>query len=344
MDKSRRHPVFAEYEIKYETHLENFGVVHVLFNPISKEVTLLKSLLIEHVGLDTVNSIKKRIEVLKQANFPFVVHWTHYIQDEKYLHFFRPFINAPSLQEYISQHQEMDSKRILLLWRKIVEYINYLHYSRIFPSVIKPSNIFILNENQIILTDLLEPLGDSRILLQTAPTNHFLYFAPEYFNNRSEMTKESDVWSIGVILMSMFGVSIPWKTKNIFALVKLIMNTNEIPIEDPDVSSIVNTLLMKNPKERPNLDDVLSNHTTVINRRNQRRNSLENNEGGLPLLGQSKQNYHSHSSFPQQKGLVSPITKHQIPIISQVKMRRNSVTYRPNQVAVKPILESIQEE
>ncbi|OHT15283.1 hypothetical protein TRFO_14181 [Tritrichomonas foetus] len=132
--------------------------------------------------------------------------------------------NSESNREIYKKVESMETPRkIKILWRSIIEYFVQLHQRGIFPSAIKPSNIFInpLNLN-VYLCDLYELSTDISWALQTPDPMQLAFLAPEYFDVTCPPSNYSDVWSLGVILTYMLTNDLPWSTKNVCAMIKNI--------------------------------------------------------------------------------------------------------------------------
>ena len=81
------------------------------------------------------------------------------------------------------------------------------------------------------------------------------YASPEVWNNEP-YDKKSDIWSLGIITYEMLNLTPPFKAGNMEALYKKIMKGQYARINSRysrDIANIVNSILLVEPKERPEL-------------------------------------------------------------------------------------------
>lgn len=111
----------------------------------------------------------------------------------------------------------------ILYAAEIADALNYLHNKEIIFRDLKPENILLMSSGHIKLADF----GLSQILIDTddEKKKEFVgtqeYCAPEVIS-AEHYGKESDIWSYGCVLYSMFYKQLPFYNKNPMKVVKMI--------------------------------------------------------------------------------------------------------------------------
>ena len=141
---------------------------------------------------------------------------------------------------------------------EIIDALCYLHSSGIIFRDMKPENVLLKKSGHIKLADF----GLSKILRSDdEKINSFAgtqeYSAPEVISGKL-YGKESDIWSLGMVIYTMFFGDIPFFSKT---TAKMIKNINEKEITFPDgadesVCEIIRAALQKDPKQRPTIDQL----------------------------------------------------------------------------------------
>ena len=111
------------------------------------------------------------------------------------------YINGPTLNEYIKQHQPLDINTVINFTEQIINGIEHAHEHRIVHRDVKPQNVLVCEDYTLKVLDF----GIAKALSETTMThtNSVLgtvqYLSPE--QARGENTdKTTDVYSIGIVL------------------------------------------------------------------------------------------------------------------------------------------------
>lgn len=218
----------------------------------SEEILICKS--IPHSIFQTKaekDSFIDRLYQLKAISSDVIIPYSNIFDTENYLLLIRPYIKGYSLLEdtdYFSQ----SPNNIINVWRTIAITILKLHENHIFPTLIKPNNIF-YTENHVFITDLLPPPKD--LILSHSPSLFDIGFlAPEFFTCKTLPSEKSDLWSLGVLAIYIQSHSLPWDSVNVFSMIRKI-STCEIPRSYIDllpdaISSRIFNLLQVEPANR----------------------------------------------------------------------------------------------
>ncbi|KAJ5073774.1 serine/threonine protein kinase [Anaeramoeba ignava] len=133
----------------------------------------------------------------------------------------------------------------------IIEGIKFLHSNAIIHRDLKPENILI-SGNKPKISDF----GVSRVrehtMKVTKTTNSFRYSAPELFNEGNEYDTSCDIYSLAMILYSIFAKKEPFDDLNFIQVTMTVMNGNrpEFPNNFPkELSELIKKGWNFNPKE-----------------------------------------------------------------------------------------------
>ncbi|OHT08388.1 CAMK family protein kinase [Tritrichomonas foetus] len=205
---------------------------------------------------EKVQSFLQRIHKLNELKLPFIVPFTDIIETNDDIFLFRAYLDIGNLTDFSHVTPNISNDTLIHIWRLLAERFLVLNQNGIFPSSVKPSNIFIDTENSILITDLYELTSDVSWALQTPDPMHLAFLAPEFFDRNIEPSSYSDVWSLGVIIVFLKFRQLPWTTKNVCAMIKMITSGQlTIPLADEsDVSNIIRTVLIHEANKRPPTD------------------------------------------------------------------------------------------
>ena len=257
----------------------------------------VKQLLIK----DIIENKNKSKIIYKEAYFNFALKNKTYFSkchkimlsvDEKYL-FLAFKNNSIPLKDLIeSKVFDYKSQQNLIKW--IIYQITFglytLHSNNIIHHDIKPSNILIDEEGQILICDL----GSSLFIGEDSYEYTLPYASPELLLENYKMNEKYDMWSLGVVILELYSkennifgekdIKSPYKQLNyIFSKLginyedcsspseffkkKLNKNENIIfninqnileQVEDNDAKDLIKKLLSLNPKYRPTAKEVLN--------------------------------------------------------------------------------------
>ena len=171
-------------------------------------------------------------------------------------HFFivMEYINGPTLNEYIKQHQPLDINTVINFTEQIINGIEHAHEHRIVNRDVKPQNVLVCEDHTLKVLDF----GIAKALSETTMThtNSVLgtvqYLSPE--QARGENTdKTTDVYSIGIVLYELLMGEPPFKGETAISVAiqhiqSAIPNISETREDVPQALS--NVVLKATEKDR----------------------------------------------------------------------------------------------
>ncbi|KAM4867404.1 interferon-induced, double-stranded RNA-activated protein kinase [Thomomys bottae] len=166
------------------------------------------------------------------------------------------FCDKGTLEQWIENRNQnkLDKTVSLNLFEQIVTGVDYIHSNKLIHRDLKPSNIFLVDEEHIKIGDfgLVTSLKSDE--KRTTGTGTRLYMSPEQLSSE-EYGKEVDIFSLGLILAELL-----CKITTVTETVKIFENLRNgifSDVFDNKEKSLLEKLLTKNPKDRPDTSEIL---------------------------------------------------------------------------------------
>ena len=212
------------------------------------------------------------ISVLKNCKHPNIILFKEAFIIKKpfiSLNLILEFADNGDIQEQLRQrkekHEHFQEDQIINWLIQICLALKYIHNLHVIHRDIKPSNIFLTKKGIIKLGDF----GISKVLSsKQINTNTFigtpLFLSPEIIN-AEKYDYTADIWSLGVTFFELIYFALPFKGKSELGLYNNIINgiknmsineSNEKISYSKELIDIVNKMLSKNPKDRPNINEI----------------------------------------------------------------------------------------
>jgi serine/threonine protein kinase len=130
----------------------------------------------------------------------------------------RDYVNGVTLQKLLEKQREFDRHQIAQLLRQILAALGAVHRRGMCHGGIKPSNVFVCEDNRVVLGDLSLPVQGIGIALDRLSYD-YRYTAPETLAGRETIGPASDFYSLGCLAYELaFGVP-PFVSDNYLELV-----------------------------------------------------------------------------------------------------------------------------
>jgi serine/threonine protein kinase len=167
-------------------------------------VKLLKEEFVQHPN------IRKRFlseaRSLAKMNHPNVIKVTDLIDAGDIVAFVMEYIEGQTLEDFLSNSGKLSNTEIENMFNQMILAVEYVHSQGLIHRDIKPSNFMVIKSGQIKLLDfgIAKNTNEGAVdytktgLMQQMGTP--LYMSPEQVKNTAEVTKQTDVYSLGVVL------------------------------------------------------------------------------------------------------------------------------------------------
>jgi serine/threonine protein kinase len=193
---------------------------------------LLKEEFVQHAN------IRKRFlaeaKNLAKMQHPNVIKVTDLIDAGDIVAFVMEYIEGVSLEEYISQNAPLKNETIQSLFNQMIDAVEYVHSQDLIHRDIKPCNFMVTPQGAIKLLDfgIAKNLNDNLVdytrtsLAQQMGTP--MYMSPEQVRNSTEITKQTDIYSLGVVLWQMVSGQKPYSSESLSAFDLQLMIVQEV--------------------------------------------------------------------------------------------------------------------
>jgi serine/threonine protein kinase len=168
------------------------------------------------------DNIRKRFLAEARSMFkmshPNIIKVTDLIEEGDTVAFVMEYIEGETLKDYLERKGKLSDEEIKTIFSQMLEAVGYVHEQKLVHRDIKPSNFMITSKGQIKLLDFgIAKNADtnSADYTQTGTSQNMgtpMYMSPEQIKSTKEVTLQSDIYSLGVVLWQMVMGKKPYDT------------------------------------------------------------------------------------------------------------------------------------
>lgn len=200
-----------------------------------------------------IEHTKTEKNVLARLDHPFLAKLHFSFQTAENLYIVMDFINGGELFHHLSREKRFSEERAKFYAAQIVSGMSYLHANGIIYRDLKPENLLLSAQGNIIMTDF--GLSKEGLEAKDARTATFCgtpeYLAPEIIRG-DDYTKAIDWWSVGTLIYEMLTGLPPFYTEDEENMYHKIMTADLVipSFFSPEVADIIRQFLQRDPKTR----------------------------------------------------------------------------------------------
>jgi len=248
---------------------------------------------------DERNRNRLKIEALAIARISHenIVNVYNFVNTDKHSYIVMEYIDGTTLSEFIEKNAINSPELLLSIFLKILKGINFSHKKNIIHRDIKPENIMISRGGKIKIMDfgIASIIDEVHNLTTTGSVmGSPMFMSPEHLTDE-KIDKQSDLFSLGIILYWMLTKAYPFKGKNTAQLLNNILkcqyqNPQRLsPLISNDIKVFIKKALQKSKEIRYQSSNELLNDVE-----NYLKNLNFDYQEEVKLYFKNKTGYHKH--------------------------------------------------
>jgi serine/threonine protein kinase len=201
---------------------------------------------------DQLEHIKTERTVLQYVYHPFLVRLLYAFQTPEKLFMVMDFVNGGELFFHLKKDRRFPEHRVKFYSAELLLALSHLHEQNVVFRDLKPENVLMDKDGNIMLTDF----GLAKFLSRTDRTHTFCgtpeYLAPEVLLQKGH-GKPVDWWSYGTLIFEMLVGIPPFYSENVQEMYDKILNSDLILPEQlmsTEAMDLLTRLLERDPKKR----------------------------------------------------------------------------------------------
>ena len=208
-----------------------------------------------------VESFQREVEAFSKFNHPNVLKLFEFLNDDKLIYLIMEYCAKGDLLNYISHHGQLTENQARIIFREILQAVDYLHRIPLAHRDLKLENILLDENMKVKLADFgfIKPVSNDTLMKTKCGTP--IYAAPELISQADYDGRAADMWSLGVILYVLLVGKIPWETTNETQLFFQIRTARfHIPETiNPNAAKLISELMCPRPEMRITAPEALCN-------------------------------------------------------------------------------------
>ena len=263
----------------------NFSTVFKVLNKDNNKVYVLKEILLSNLSDNEIKLMLNESRILSNINNNHIVKYYESFQINNTINIIMEFCEGSDLKKFILSHKNqnklIEENKIYSITLDICKGLKEIHKKNLIHRDLKPDNLF-LGKNNII------KIGDFGISKQLNNNNKYAktaigtdtYMAPEIINGQKYNNKV-DIWALGCIIYELCTLEVCFQSGSLIGLCNKIVYEPHGKINlnyyHKELQDLIDLLLKKNYKERPDINEVYS----IITKNKKIANSKKNDKSFL---------------------------------------------------------------
>eukprot|EP01125_Pyxidicula_operculata_P003308 TRINITY_DN138_c0_g1_i1.p1 TRINITY_DN138_c0_g1~~TRINITY_DN138_c0_g1_i1.p1 ORF type:complete len:399 (-),score=75.67 TRINITY_DN138_c0_g1_i1:79-1275(-) len=205
-------------------------------------------------------SMMREITIMKLLKHPNILKLYDVYDTPDKMYLILDLYAGGDLYTHLTTNGAMRPSEALVLFKQIIEGIEFCHKNLIVHRDLKPENLLLSEDKKkLVISDfgLSTGMGGSRNLLKTrCGTVH--YISPEVAKGDPYVGMASDVWSCGVILYAMITASLPFDSPTAVGVLRKIVKGefNMPPYLPKDLQDLIYKMMNLDPKNRITIPEI----------------------------------------------------------------------------------------
>ncbi len=241
----------GRYEVMSELGQGAMGVVYKARDPLIDRIVAIKTI---NLGMEQEDQEEYEARFYQEAkaagrlNHPNIVTIYDVGKSENIAYIAMEFLQGRELRDVLREDGLMPVERALDIVAQVASGLAYAHDHEIVHRDVKPSNIMVIRDGHVKITDFgIARMASSAIRTQTGMVlGSPKYMSPEQVLGKA-LDRRSDIFSLGVMLYEMLTREAPFTGDNINAIMYQTLNAVPVPpgILNGDVPEMLNFIVAK---------------------------------------------------------------------------------------------------
>ncbi|MBI4859324.1 MAG: serine/threonine protein kinase [Candidatus Riflebacteria bacterium] len=193
----------------------------------SGEVVALKMLPIHMVkNPEYLRRFRREYRVMAELDHPNLVPIREFDEIDGVYFYTMPFVTCPTLDQVLAAHEARQAQvppdRVARIGVGLMAALDYIHAKGIIHRDLKPVNVFVSDEDHVMLADfgLVKAMRQTAITMRPTFLGTIEYAAPEQIDVTATVDHRSDLYQAGLILFQMAAGRLPFNRRNIEAMIE----------------------------------------------------------------------------------------------------------------------------
>jgi len=241
----------GRYEILDELGQGAMGIVYKARDPLIDRVVAIKTINLS-LALDEKEEYEGRFyqeaKAAGRLNHPNIVTIYDVGKSGDVAYIAMEFLEGRELRDILDQDQAMQVEQVLEITAQVALGLAYAHEHDIVHRDVKPSNIMVVRDGHVKITDFgIARMESASVRTQTGMVlGSPKYMSPEQVTGKA-IDQRSDIFSLGVMLYEMLTRQAPFTGENVNAIMYQTLNTIPAPPStlNPVVPAMLNFIVAK---------------------------------------------------------------------------------------------------
>ena len=257
-------------------------------NPSKKFV--MKQVVVEHMTEKEQAAASAEAEVLNQMQHSNIVLFVESFVESSKLNIVMEYADGGDLSSFVQTYKKarkrIKESDLMRIFVQITLALKHVHEHNILHRDLKSQNIFLTRKGIVKLGDfgiakVLENTDFAKTMIGT-PYN----MSPEICDNK-RYGRAADLWALGIVLYELIMLDMPFNANSLPGLIRNIIqkeppfHTIPMSIYTKSLKQLVQSLLQKNPEDRPSLRQIVRTDFLKAHISKLLSHTLKNQSGGI---------------------------------------------------------------
>lgn len=232
---------------------------------LAEDIILQRKVAVKVLRLDlqkdpqTIQRFQREALATSELSHPHIVSILDVGSDHNQHYLVMEYVDGPDLEEYIQKNSPIPFPKVINIMDQILSAMALAHKHNVIHRDLKPQNILMDKKGNIKIVDfgIAVALNQSTMTQTNTAMGSVHYMSPEQARG-SMATKQSDIYSLGIVLYELLMGKVPFTGENAVAvaLKHFQEKTPSLRAQNPDIPQALENVVLKatakDPRDRYN--------------------------------------------------------------------------------------------